>query len=177
MNRRDSQILSRVLPIVFWTVAVAGSVCIPFLLSSLNAQPSTLNANYWWGYAVTALVLTIIVILQRIDRHVIAIGEAFVCALLLGVASYWLPTALFLTVPALIYLIVRNHFSFRTLTAILLGFATVAIWAAVAIVMGWIGNPWASFFAPEQAWGWIPLGAILLAWLASLIARQTLRVR
>lgn len=177
MNRHDSQILSRVLPIVFWTVAVAGSVGIPFLLTSFNLQLSTFNSSYWWGYAVTGLVLIIIVILQRIDRHMIAIGEAFVSALLLGIASYWLPTVLFLTIPALIYLIVRNHFTFRTLTAILLGYATVTVWAAVAIVMGWISNPWTSFFAPEQAWGWIPLGAILLAWLASTIVRQTLRVR
>lgn len=169
--------MSRVLPIVFWTVAVAGTVALPFILKSLNALPATFNSNYWWGFAATALVLTVIVALQHIDRHVIVVESAYVSALLLGIASYWLPTVLFLVIPVIGYLIAGNHFSFRSLMAMLIGFATVAIWATVAILLGWIGNPWASFFAPEQAWGWIPLGAVLLAWLVSTIVRQNLRVR
>ena len=95
----------------------------------------------------------------------------------LVVASYWLPTVLFLTPVFLAYLIYKNLFSFRSFLAAVIGFATVAVWAAVFIVMGWIANPWADFFAKENAWGWIPTGAILLAWLASTIARQILRVR
>ncbi|MBO4454336.1 MAG: hypothetical protein J5761_04695 [Paludibacteraceae bacterium] len=177
MNRHEASILSRVLPNTFWGLAVAGTVGIPFLLSHFGLQSSAFNNTYWWGFAATALVLTIIVILEHLDRHVIAIREAYSSALLLGIASYWLPTVLFLVVPIIVYLIVRNHFTFRSFTAILLGFATVAVWATVAIMIGWISNPWASFFAPEQAWGWIPLGAVLLAWLASTIVRQTLRVR
>ena len=177
MNRREATILSRVLPIVFWTLAVAGTVGVPFILESFNLQLSTFNPNYWWGFAVTALVLFVIVIMERLDRHMIAISEAYASALLLGVASYWLPTVLFLILPVIGYLIYRNHFTLRSFSAILIGFATVAIWATVAIVLGWIGNPWASFFAPEMAWGWIPLGAVLLAWLASTIVQQNLRVR
>lgn len=98
-------------------------------------------------------------------------------AILLGVASYWLPTVLFLTVAFWVYLIYKNLFSFRSLVATLIGFALVAIWAAIFVYVGWIANPWADFFAIENAWGWIPTGAILLAWLASTIARQILRVR
>ena len=171
MNRREATILSRVLPIVFWTLAVAGTVGIPL---TFHLSPLT---SYWWGFAVTALVLFVIVIMERLDRHMIAISEAYASALLLGVASYWLPTVLFLILPVIGYLIYRNHFTLRSVTAILIGFATVAIWSTVAIVLGWIGNPWASFFAPEMAWGWIPLGAVLLAWLASTIVQQNLRVR
>ena len=177
MNRHEATILSRVLPIVFWTLAVAGTVGVPFILESFNLQLSTFNPNYWWGFAVTALVLFVIVIMERLDRHMIAISEAYASALLLGVASYWLPTVLFLILPVIGYLISRNHITLRSFSAILIGFATVAIWATVAIVLGWIGNPWASFFAPEMAWGWIPLGAVLLAWLASTIVQQNLRVR
>ena len=177
MNRHKATILSRVLPIVLWTLAVAGSVGIPFLLNSLDLQFAGFNANYWWGFASTALVLFIIVILQRLDRHEIAIIDAYSSSLLLGIASYWVPTALYLIIPIMIFLIYRNHFNFRSLMAILIGFATVAIWAAVAIYMGWISNTWAYFFAPELAWGWIPIGSILLAWLSSTIVRQSLRVR
>ena len=177
MNRHKATILSRVLPIVFWALAVAGSVGIPFLLSSLELQSPDFNENYWWGFAATALVLTIIVILQKLDRHEIAIQEAFSSALLLGIASFWLPTVLFLIIPIIFFLIYRNHFVFRSFTAMIIGFATVAIWATVAILLGWIPNSWAFFFSPTIAWGWIPLGSILLAWLGSTIVRQTLRVR
>ena len=98
-------------------------------------------------------------------------------ALLLGIASYWIPTVVFLTIPVWAYLIYRNLFSGRSLLATFLGYAMVAIWAAVFIFFGWIANPWAHFFALENALGWIPLGAILIAWLASTIVRQNLRVR
>ena len=177
MNRHKVTILSRVLPIVFWTLAVAGSVGIPFLLSALEVQSPDFNENYWWGFAVSALVMAVIGILKKLDRHEIAIQESFGSALLLGIASYWLPSVLFLTIPIIIYLVYRNHFSFRSLLALIIGFATVAIWATVAIVLGWIPNNWAIFFSSSIAWGWIPLGSILLAWLGSTIVRQSLRVR
>lgn len=177
MNRHKATILSRVLPIVFWALAVAGSVGIPFLLSALEVQSPDFNENYWWGFAVSALVMAVIGILKKLDRHEIAIQEAFSSSLLLGIASFWLPTVLFLTIPIIFFLVYRNHFSFRSFTAILIGFATVAIWATVAIVLGWIPNNWAIFFSSSIAWGWIPLGSILLAWLGSTIVQQTLRVR
>ncbi|MDY6379306.1 MAG: hypothetical protein SPK90_00720 [Bacteroidales bacterium] len=177
MNRHKATILSRVLPIVFWTLAVAGSVGIPFLLSALEVQSPDFNENYWWGFAVSALVMAVIGILQKLDRHEIAIQEAFSSSLLLGIASFWLPTVLFLTIPIIFFLVYRNHFSFRSFTAMIIGFSTVAIWATVAILLGWIPNNWAIFFSPTIAWGWIPLGSILLAWLGSTIVRQSLRVR
>ena len=132
---------------------------------------------YYWGYLVTVLVLLCILIISRIKRHSSSIEQCFQMAILLGVASYWLPTVLFLTVAFWVYLIYKNLFSFRSLVATLIGFALVAIWAAIFVYVGWIANPWADFFAIENAWGWIPTGAILLAWLASTIARQILRVR
>ena len=177
MKRRESQILSRVLPIVFWTLAVAGSCAFPFILSTFELQPANFSTNYWWGFVVTGVVLSIIVILQRLDRFEIAISKSFAIAFLLGLASYWLPTALFLAVPVIIFLVARNHFNMRSFTAMMLGYATIAVWATVFIFLGWINNSWTLFFAPEMLWGWVPLGSVLLAWVASTIARQILRVR
>ena len=122
-------------------------------------------------------MLLCIVIIGRIKRHSSSIEQCFQMAILLGIASYWLPTVLFLTVAFWAYLIYRNLFSFRSFVATFIGFALVAIWATIFIYLGWIANPWADFFAIENAWGWIPTGAILLAWLASTIAQQILRVR
>ena len=144
-------------------------------LPSLNTKLSTLS--YYSGYWVAAIVLIVILFIGRIKRHASSVEECFGMALLLGVASYWLPTVVFLTIPVWAYLIYQNLFSGRSFLATFLGYAVVAIWAAVFIFFGWIANPWAHFFALENALGWIPLGAVLLAWLGSTIVRQTLRVR
>ena len=122
-------------------------------------------------------MLIVILFIGRIKRHASSVEECFGMALLLGVASYWLPTVVFLTIPVWAYLIYQHLFSGRSFLATFLGYAVVAIWAAVFIFFGWIANPWAHFFALENALGWIPLGAVLLAWLGSTIVRQTLRVR
>ena len=175
MRRATQNMLYHLLPVVFWLLAVGGTL-VPVVL---NFTPYTLHLtpNYYWGYLVTAIVLTVIVIIGRIKRHTNSVEECLQMALLLGIASYWLPTVLFLTIPVWAYLIYRNLFSLRAFMATLIGYATIATWAAVGVSLEWIANPWASFFAKENALGWIPLGAILLAWLASTIARQILRVR
>lgn len=169
MKRQTQVILYHLLPVVFWLLAIGGTLA-PYLFTPLPE-------NYWWGYLVTAIVLIVIVIIGRIQRHTTSVEECFQMALLLGVASYWLPTVLFLTPVFWIYLYVQNIFSFRSFMATLIGFSVVAIWATAFIYLEWIANPWPSFFAIENAWGWIPTGAILLAWLGSTIVRQTLRVR
>ncbi len=175
MKRHTQVILYHLLPAIFWLLAIAGSVATYFLLPSLKGGDG--GRLFLFGYLVTALVLTVIVIIGRIQRHTNSIEECFQMALLFGIASYWLPTVLFLTIPVWAYLIYKNLFSARAFFATLIGYALIAIWAAVLVLLGWIANPWNHFFATENAFGWIPLGAILLAWLASTIAQQILRVR
>ena len=67
--------------------------------------------------------------------------------------------------------------NFRAFIAILIALAMDALYAAIFIYLGWIDNPWLHFFEPDYAWGWIPVGAIFIAWLASTIVRQLLRER
>lgn len=165
--------LYHLLPAVFWLLAIGGSLVPALLPFTFRLSPF----NYYSGYWVAAIMLIIIVFIGNIKRHASSVEECFVMALLLGIASYWIPTVVFLTIPVWAYLIYRNLFSGRSLLATFLGYAVVAIWAAVFIFFGWIANPWAHFFALENALGWIPLGAILIAWLASTIVRQNLRER
>lgn len=134
-------------------------------------------SGYAWGYIPIALVLCCILILKRIERHNKAPEECFQVALLIGIASYWLPTVVFLIIPIWAYLIYFNHFNLQSLLATIIGLAVIAIWAAIFIHFRWIDNPWADFFSSKNAWGWIPTGAILTAWLASTIAHKILRVR
>ena len=142
-----------------------------------SVSTSGSNDLYWWGYAVTALVLICLVVLKRIDRHKSSAEECFQCAVLLGIASYWLPTVVFLNIPFWGFVIYRTAFSRRAFWATIMGYVLVAVHAAILVWFGWIDNVWAEFFAPERLWGWIPLGAILLAWLGSTIVQQTLRER
>lgn len=173
MKQSVQNMLYHLLPAVFWLLAIGGSL-VP-LIPSFNFQLSTFN--YYSGYLVAAIVLIVILIIGRLKRHASSVEACFRMGIYLGVASYWLPTVVFLTVPVWAYLIYRNIFSGRSILATILGYALVAVWAAVFIFLGWISNPWTDFFASENALGWIPLGAILLAWLASTIARQILRAR
>ena len=134
----------------------------------------TLPEGYWWGYLSAALTLIGIFILSRIQRHTRSVEQCFQVAVLLGIAAYWLPSIVFLILPIWGYLYYKNLFEFRSVLASLIGFACVAIWAI-------IGN-YFSLFAfhfslSYNLLAWIPAGAILLAWLGSTIARQTLRVR
>ena len=169
MKRRTQELLYHLLPVIFWLLAVSGSV-LPLVWLPLPT-------NYLWGFLVIVIVLTCITILGRIKRHESSVEQCFQVAILLGVASYWLPTVLFLMLPIWGYLYYNHIFDLRSSLSTLIGFALVAIWASVFIYMGWIANPWADFFAKENAWGWIPTGAILTAWLASTIAHKILRVR
>ena len=116
-------------------------------------QQSVISNLYYWGYLVAVLVLWVIWIISRIKRHTSSVEECFLVAVLLGVASYWLPTVVFVIVPVWGYLIYQNLFGLRACLSSLMGFAVVVIWAAVFVWLGWIANPWATFFAPDcLAW-------------------------
>jgi len=174
MKRATQNMLYHLLPVVFWLLAISGSV-LPLLLAAPDSPFSSLP--YRLGFVVALPALLVIAIMARIQRHSSSVEQCMHMGVLLGIASYAMPTVVFLTLPVWAYLIYRNLFNLRSFIATLLGYALIAIWAAVFIALGWFGNPWAHFFASENALGWIPLGAILLAWLASAIARQQLRIR
>lgn len=183
MKRHTQVILYHLLPIAFWLLAIGGSL-VPVLLNLLpfnfHFSPFTSHLslfNYLYGFAVAAVVLVCIAILKHIKRHTSAVVPCWHVAVLLGIASYWLPTVVFLIVPMWIYLASRRLFEMRAFMASFLGFLFVAVWAVVGVFMEWIACPWMDFFAKENALGWIPLGAVLIAWLASTIARENLRVR
>ena len=164
-------LLRRLLPVVFWLLAVGGSIGAPFFFANLN------NANYWWGYAVTAFVLLAMVVAKHIDRHQPCVSQMFQITAILGIASYWLPTVLFLIVPFYIYAIWKATFSFKAFLAILIAGVMDAFYAAIFIYLGWINNTWEHFFEPGYVWGWISVGAVLTAWLATTISRSLLRER
>ena len=159
MKRRTQTILYHLLPVVFWLLAIGGSI---------------LFDREWPGYVVALTALLCVLIIDRIKRHTSSVEECFQVALLLGVVSYWLPTVLFLILPIWGYLIYQNLFSLRSFFATVIGLAAVAVWYGVFYYLSLFTYP---LSLTENAWGWIPTGAFLFAWLASTIARRILRVR
>lgn len=154
--------LYHLLPVVFWLSAIGGSI---------------LAYRHLSGYVVTLLTLLSVHIIHRIPRRTESVEQSFQIAVLFGIASYWSPTVIFLILPIWLYLIYQNLFSLRSFFATLIGLSLVAIWASLAVFFGWIPNVWADFFALKNALGWIPVGAFLIAYIASTIARRNLRVR
>ncbi len=176
MTYNQRILLRRLLPAVFWLLALGGSIGIPFLLAYINQQPAA-NPNYWWGFLVAAFVLTAIIVAKRIDRHQTYVHQMFLIAALLGLASYWLPTIVTLILPFGIYAAWKATANFKAFLAIIIAFAMDTLYAAIFIYLGWINNVWEHILEPDYQWGWIPVAAILTAWLASTIARLLLRER
>ena len=164
MTRRTQNILYHLLPVVFWLLAAGGII----IWEILDLQSSIFN------YVPALLALISTALIHRIPRHTSAVEPCFQMALLLGIATYWLPSVLFVILPLWGYLIYRNLLDLRALLATLIGLATVAIWV---VVLNYLHLTQYTFSLSHNAQLWIPTGAVLLAWLASTIARQNLRVR
>ena len=164
MTRRTQNILYHLLPVVFWLLGAGGIV-----LWAICHLPFTI-----YHYVPAVLAWVSVIIIHRIPRHTSAVESCFQMALLLGIAAYWLPSVLFVILPLWGYLIYRNLLDLRALLATLIGLATVAIWV---VVLNYLHLTQYTFSLSHNAQLWIPTGAVLLAWLASTIARQNLRVR
>ena len=169
MKQRTQEILYHLLPVVFWLLAIGGSV---------------LFYREWQGYVVALLMLIGAWMITRIKRHSSSVEECFEVAILLGIGAYWLPSVLFLILPVWIYLIYQNLFSLRSFLASLIGLAVVAIWIGVFSFFQLsipldraLGQRTFNFSLANNLFAWIPVGAILLAWLGTTIVRQNLRVR
>ena len=171
MKQRTQSILYHLLPVVFWLLAIGGTV-VPLFLPILNSPFSILN--YLIGFPIALVVLFVIFLVSCIKRHTNSVEECFVMGLLFGIAAYWLPTVVILTLPVWGYLIYQNIFSLRAFFSTLIGYATVAIWIFVLYQFSILNSP---FSILNSLPAWIPLGAILLAWLCSTIARQKLSIR
>ena len=166
MRRQTQTLLYHLLPIVFWLLAIGGSV---------------LFYRTWEGYVVAILALICMYLITHIKRHASSVEECFEVGVLLSIAAYWLPSVLFLILPVWVYLIYKNLFSFRSFLASLIGCALVAIWVVVGNLFHL--SPFTfqpstfNFSLSENLFAWIPAGSFLLAWLGTTIVQQTLHER
>ena len=165
MTRRTQTILFHLLPAVFWLLAIGGIVIWEIFFNT---------AHSFFHYIPAVLALISVFIIYRIPRHTSAIEQCFQVAVLLGISSYWLPSVLFLLLPVWGYLIYQNLFNLRAFLATLIGLAFVAAWVTVLHLLHILQYPLEIAY---NWYAWIPTGAVLLAFIATTIARQNLRVR
>ena len=166
MKRHTQHRLYHLLPVVFWLLAIGGSVLPLFPFFPLR--------YLFWAFIPAGVALLCVWIIGRIKRHTNSIEECLQVALLLGVAAYWLPTVVLLIIPIWLYLIYHNLFSFRAFLATLIGFAIVAIWMGVLSQLSTFNFP---LQIGHNLSFWLPTGLLLTAYLGSTIARRILRVR
>jgi len=164
-NSSNRKLLYHLLPVAFWLLAIGGIVLWE-ILSTFNLQLST--------YIPAVLVLISTLIIRHISPHTDPIVQCFQVSLLLGLASYWLPSVLFLMIPVWVYLVYRRLFSLRAFSASLIGFACLAVWM---VVLSFFQRSTFNFQLSTNLFAWIPIGSVLFAYIASTIARQILRVR
>ena len=163
-NSSNRKLLYHLLPVAFWLLAIGGIV----LGEIYNLQFTIYN------YIPAVLVLISTLIIRHISPHTDPIVQCFQVSLLLGLASYWLPSVLFLMIPVWVYLVYRRLFSLRAFSASLIGFACLAVWM---VVLSFFQLSTFNFQLSTNLFAWIPIGSVLFAYIASTIARQILRVR
>lgn len=146
----------------------------PFSALSFLFLSGSLVINHadWRGQVLTSILLLVVSVYQHIDRHRIeSVAEkTFMIAILLGVASYFLPSSILLIIPCVLLLMYRQSFDGQSLLAILIGFGVVAIYAAIFIWLGWIDSVWFDFFSMQTLGRWLFPGTLLVAYIINAIA-------
>ena len=148
---------------VGWTNLPSG-----FVLSSVWMVLSALSVwQLCWQVHVTAMMLYIaILVFSKMNLQQEATEQAYALTLMcLIVSPHWI-VMIACILYVLGYLLVRSHFTWRVLVAIVLAVATYVLYAAIFRYLGWLEFLWLENL-PHLSWQWWLLGGgtYLLAWL------------
>ena len=148
---------------VGWTNLPSG-----FVLSSVWMVLSALSVwQLCWQVHVTAMMLYIaILVFSKMNLQQEATEQAYALTLMcLIISPHWI-VMIACILYVLGYLLVRSHFTWRVLVAIVLAVATYVLYAAIFRYLGWLEFLWLENL-PHLSWQWWLLGGgtYLLAWL------------
>ena len=148
---------------VGWTNLPSG-----FVLSSVWMVLSALSVwQLCWQVHVTAMMLFIaILVFSKMNVQQEPTEQAYVLILMCLVASPQLSVMITCVLYVFGYLLVRSHFTWRVLVAILLAVATYVLYAAIFRYLGWLEFLWMEN-TPQLPWQWWLMGGgvYLLTWL------------
>ena len=148
---------------VGWTNLPSG-----FVLSSVWMVLSALSVwQLCWQVHVTAMMFFIaILVFSKMNLQQEATEQAYALTLMcLIISPHWI-VMIACILYVLGYLLVRSHFTWRVLVAIVLAVATYVLYAAIFRYLGWLEFLWLENL-PHLSWQWWLLGggAYLLIWL------------
>lgn len=148
---------------VGWTNLPSG-----FVASTVWVVLSALSVwQLCWQVHVTAMMFFIaILVFSKMNLQQEATEQAYALTLMcLIVSPHWI-VMIACILYVLGYLLVRSHFTWRVLVAIVLAVATYVLYAAIFRYLGWLEFLWLENL-PHLSWQWWLLGggAYLLIWL------------
>ena len=148
---------------VGWTNLPSG-----FVLSSVWMVLSALSVwQLCWQVHVVAMMFFIaILVFSKMNAQKEPTEQAYVLTLMCLVVSPQLSVMVTCILYVLGYLLVRSHFTWRVLVAIVLAIATYVLYAAIFRYLGWLEFLWLENL-PHLSWQWWLLGGgvYLLIWL------------
>ena len=148
---------------VGWTNLPSG-----FVLSSVWMVLSALSVwQLCWQVHVTAMMWFIaILVFSKMNVQQEPTEQAYVLILMCLVASPQLSVMITCVLYVFGFLLVRSHFTWRVLVAILLAVATYVLYAAIFRYLGWLEFLWMEN-TPQLPWQWWLMGGgvYLLTWL------------
>lgn len=148
---------------VGWTNLPSG-----FVLSSVWMVLSALSVwQLCWQVHVVAMMFFIaILVFSKMNAQKEPTEQAYVLTLMCLVVSPQLSVMVTCILYVLGYLLVRSHFTWRVLVAIVLAVATYVLYAAIFRYLGWLEFLWLENL-PHLSWQWWLLGGgvYLLTWL------------
>lgn len=148
---------------VGWTNLPSG-----FVLSSVWMVLSALSVwQLCWQVHVVAMMFFIaILVFSKMNAQKEPTEQAYVLTLMCLVVSPQLSVMVTCILYVLGYLLVRSHFTWRVLVAIVLAIATYVLYATIFRYLGWLEFLWLENL-PHLSWQWWLLGGgvYLLTWL------------
>ena len=148
---------------VGWTSLPSG-----FVLSSVWVVLSAFSVwQLCWQIHVVAMMFFIAILtFSRMNIQQESTEQAYVLTLMCLIVSPQLSVMVTCILYVLGYLLVRSHFTWRVLVAILLAIATYVMYSAIFRYFGWLEFLWLENL-PKLPWQWwlIGGGMYMLSWL------------
>ena len=148
---------------VGWTNLPSGFV---FSTAWLVLSTLSLWQLCWQVHVVAMMLLIAVLVLSKMNAQKEPTEQAYVLTLMCLVVSPQLSVMVTCILYVLGYLLVKSHFTWRVLVAILLAIATYVLYAAIFRHLGWLDFLWMENL-PHLPWQWWLLGGgvYLLTWL------------
>ena len=127
----------------------------------------------WQTHLVAMICMLAVLVLRQIDIQEEATEQAYVLTLMCMVLSPHIAVMIAGGVYILVALLIRSHFTWRVLMAMIFAIATYILFSVVLRYFGWMESLWLENL-PQLSWQWWAIGgaAYLLLWVVLYLPIQ-----